>query len=74
MQEIFEGLLGGTIVIGSLWLILHYRWKMTQKNAFSDADQEHFEALCSQANRLEERVKVLESILDYKVPDWRRYY
>ncbi|MDM8561351.1 envelope stress response membrane protein PspB [Candidatus Parabeggiatoa sp. HSG14] len=55
-----------------IWLGLHYRWKAKTKNSVSNKEVERIQALQNQTDKLEQRVKILESILDNRVPDWRK--
>ncbi|EIJ43774.1 phage shock protein B [Beggiatoa alba B18LD] len=72
MKE-FSDLLAVLIVfILPLWLILHYRWKSKQKGTLSEEDQQRVLALQKKAEVLENRILVLESILDNALPEWRK--
>ncbi|HDN27495.1 MAG TPA: envelope stress response membrane protein PspB [Thioploca sp.] len=68
----FMLLIGFMLFIVPLWLGLHYRWKTKKKNSLSEEAVQRVQALQNQAEKLEQRVKVLESILDQKVPNWKK--
>ncbi len=54
-----------------VWLFLHYRNSNDRNRRFSENDLQRLNQLQSHAANLEARVKVLETILDAKVPNWR---
>lgn len=57
-------------VIGSIFYYI-MRWNM-KKASLATAEQQRINTLQAQADKLEQRVKILEAILDSKVPDWRK--
>ncbi|RMB02809.1 envelope stress response membrane protein PspB [Eilatimonas milleporae] len=62
-------------VVAPTWIVFHYitRWK--QMKGLSAEDEASFQDLRTTANKLEDRLRTLERILDDEVPDWRsRYY
>jgi phage shock protein B len=54
-----------------VWLFLHYRNRYQGRGRVAETDLQRLYKLQSHAENLEARVKVLESILDAKVPNWR---
>lgn len=60
------------LLIVPIWLGLHYRWKAKVRDSLSEEAAQRMSTLQSQADKLEQRIKVLESILDKKVSDWRK--
>jgi phage shock protein B len=61
-----------TLFVVPIWLGLHYRWKTKTKNNLSNMEIGRIQTLQNKTEKLEQRVKVLESILDNHVPDWRK--
>lgn len=59
------------IFIGPLWLILHYATKRRQAQNLTGEDEKMLSDLWHIANKMEGRVKSLETILDTQAPDWR---
>ncbi|WP_308910678.1 envelope stress response membrane protein PspB [Pseudokordiimonas caeni] len=59
------------VVVAPLWIIFHYvtRWK-TMKGLTAE-DEANLGDLRRLADRLEDRTRTLERILDAEVPDWR---
>jgi phage shock protein B len=62
-----------SIVLGcvTLWLLLFYARRDKRPKA-SEPDQRYsLDQLSSMAESLQERIDILESILDAEIPDWR---
>lgn len=73
MEEVLKSLMGLSIFVLPIWLFLHYRFKIAQaKYGLPQEEIKRLKALQVTAEHLQERVEALESILDSKVPDWRR--
>lgn len=56
------------VPIGLIW---HYRSKLVARNTFSPEQFRQLQGLQNQADKLEQRVRILESILDNQVSNWR---
>ncbi|MDP5253618.1 MULTISPECIES: envelope stress response membrane protein PspB [unclassified Vibrio] len=61
------------LIVAPLWLVLHYRTKRRNANGLSQQEAAKLERLTLQAHKLQQRVDVLERILDASSPDWRQY-
>lgn len=60
-------------LVAPVWLILHY-WTQSRLNrGLSTEERQQLEDALALANRLEQRITTLETILDVQQPDWRRY-
>lgn len=59
------------IFVAPLWLILHYSTRRRQAQTLTREDEKMLAELWQLANRMEGRVKSLETILDERVPNWR---
>lgn len=59
------------VFIAPLWLILHYTTKRRQAQGLTREDERMLSDLWQLANKMESRVKSLETILDTQVPGWR---
>jgi len=59
------------IFVAPLWLILHYTTQRRRAQSLTGEDEKMLSDLWRIANRMESRVKSLETILDTQVPDWR---
>lgn len=59
------------IFVAPLWLILRYTTQRRRAQSLTGEDEKMLSDLWRIANRMESRVKSLETILDTQVPDWR---
>lgn len=55
-----------------LFIALHFITKWKQSREISGGDEKMIEDLWLLAQRLEQRLESLETILDDELPDWRR--
>ncbi|MGI2028405.1 envelope stress response membrane protein PspB [Endozoicomonas acroporae] len=55
------------------WLVFHYLTQLRQARQLDEDSQELFEATVHRVEVMEERVHVLERILDNEVPGWRTH-
>lgn len=59
------------IFVAPLWLILHYTTRRRQAQNLTREDEKMLSDLWQIANKMESRVKSLETILDTRAPNWR---
>ncbi|MEE2893843.1 MAG: envelope stress response membrane protein PspB [Pseudomonadota bacterium] len=59
------------VFVAPVWLVLHYRSKRQQGNAFSESERRELEELATVAERMTDRIATLERILDVEAPEWR---
>lgn len=59
------------IFVAPLWLIMHYTTRRRQAQGLTSEDEKMLADLWQIANRMEGRVKALETILDTQTPHWR---
>jgi len=59
------------IFVAPLWLIMHYTTQRRNAQSLTREDEKMLSDLWQIANRMESRVKALETILDTQVPNWR---
>jgi phage shock protein B len=59
------------IFVAPLWLIMHYTTQRRNAQSLTREDEKMLSDLWQIANRMESRVKALETILDTQVPTWR---
>jgi len=59
------------IVVAPIWLILHYRSKRQISQGFSEEEYIQLSDLSELADKMADRIKTLEAILDAETPDWR---
>ena len=60
------------VIVAPLWIIFHYVTKWKQMKGLTAEDEASLTDLRRAADRLEDRMRTLERILDDEVPDWRR--
>ncbi|MEJ8568886.1 envelope stress response membrane protein PspB [Elongatibacter sediminis] len=54
-----------------LWIVFHYMTKMKTSKGLTREDEKMLSEIWESTNRMEERIKTLERILDIEAPDWR---
>ena len=57
--------------VAPLWLILHYRSKRQVSQGLSEEEYDQLTELSEMADKMADRIKTLEAILDAETPDWR---
>lgn len=55
-----------------LFIVLHFITKWKQSREISGGDEKMLEDVWLLAERLEQRLESLETILDSELPDWRK--
>ncbi len=59
------------VLVAPIWLILHYRSKRQISQGFSEEEYIQLSELSELADKMADRIKTLEAILDAETPDWR---
>ena len=59
------------LLVAPIWLILHYRSKRQINQGFSEEEYTQLSELSELADKMTDRVKTLEAILDAETPEWR---
>jgi phage shock protein B len=59
------------IVVAPIWLILHYKSKRQISQGFSEEEYTQLSELSELADKMADRIKTLEAILDAETPEWR---
>lgn len=54
-----------------LWIIFHYITKWKTSKGLSTEDEKMLKEIWDSTNRMEDRIKTLERILDVEAPEWR---
>ena len=70
-ELIFVPLILFMLFVAPLWVIMHYRSKNKIKQGLSASELEQLNELASRAEKMSERIKTLEAILDAESPRWR---
>ncbi|MDT7524858.1 MULTISPECIES: envelope stress response membrane protein PspB [Idiomarinaceae] len=59
------------VIVAPLWIIMHYRSQRKLNEGLSQQELLQLQELAHQAERMQERIKTLEAILDAEAPQWR---
>lgn len=59
------------LVVAPIWLILHYRSKRQVSQGLSEEEYNQLSELSETADKMADRIRTLEAILDAETPDWR---
>ena len=54
-----------------LWIVFHYVTKIKTSKGLSVEDEKMLSEVWESTNRMEQRIKTLERILDIETPNWR---
>lgn len=60
------------LFVAPLWVFLHYRSRSKMGQAMTQQELEQLNELASKAEKMAERIKTLEAILDTESPRWRQ--
>jgi phage shock protein B len=71
---VFVPLILFTLFVAPIWVIMHYKTMGKKLGGLTEAEHAQMEELEELAERMEERIRTLESILDAETPDWRKRY
>jgi phage shock protein B len=69
---LFVALIVFIAVPAPLLILMHFITKWKQSREITGGDEKMLEDLWMLAQRLEERLEALETILDNETPEWRR--
>lgn len=59
------------VIVAPIWLVLHYRSKGQVSQGLSEEEYIQLSDLSEMADKMADRIKTLEAILDVETPDWR---
>jgi phage shock protein B len=59
-------------VVAPVWIVFHYITKIKTSRGLSPEDEKMLSEVWESTNRMEERIKTLERILDIETPNWRQ--
>ncbi len=62
------------VIVAPIWIIMHYRTIGKKQTGMSQEDYHRLDQLDQIADKMEQRISSLESILDQETPDWRKKY
>jgi phage shock protein B len=55
-----------------IWIVFHYITKMKTAKGLTPEDEKMLSEVWESTNRMEDRIKTLERILDIEAPTWRQ--
>lgn len=70
-EIIFVPLILFMIFVAPIWVIMHYRSKNKIGQGLSDQELAQLNDLAQRAEKMADRIKTLEAILDAESPKWR---
>ena len=70
-ELIFVPLILFMIFVAPIWVIMHYRSKNKIGQGLSDQELLQLNDLAQRAEKMTDRIKTLEAILDAESPKWR---
>ena len=59
------------VIVAPIWLVLHYRSKNQVSQGLSEEEYVQLSELSEMADKMADRIKTLEAILDVETPNWR---
>ena len=59
------------VIVAPIWLVLHYRSKGQVSQGLSEEEYIQLSNLSETADKMADRIKTLEAILDADTPEWR---
>ncbi|MBL4899729.1 MAG: envelope stress response membrane protein PspB [Colwellia sp.] len=59
------------VIVAPIWLVLHYRSKGQVSQGLSEEEYIQLSDLSETADKMADRIKTLEAILDVETPHWR---
>lgn len=59
-------------VVAPVWIVFHYITKIKTSKGLSAEDEKMLSEVWESTNRMEDRIKTLERILDIEAPNWRQ--
>lgn len=59
------------MIVAPIWLVLHYRSKRQVGQGLSEEEYVQLSELSEMADKMADRIKTLEAILDAETPEWR---
>lgn len=73
-EMIFVPMVLFMIFVAPLWVIMHYRSKNKMGQGLTDVELEQLNELARKAEKMADRIKTLEAILDADSPNWRQQH
>ena len=59
------------VIVAPIWLVLHYRSKKQVNQGLSEEERTQLNLMADKVEKMRDRVRTLERILDADSPNWR---
>lgn len=59
-------------VVAPVWIVFHYITKIKTSKGLTAEDEKMLSEVWESTNRMEDRIRTLERILDIETPNWRQ--
>ena len=59
-------------IVAPIWITMHYRSVNRSSRSLNEEDRESIKQMLETVDKLSDRIRTLESILDADHPDWRQ--
>ena len=59
-------------VVAPVWIVFHYITKIKTSKGLTAEDEKMLSEVWESTNRMEDRIRTLERILDIEAPTWRQ--
>lgn len=61
------------VFVAPIWIIMHYRSVIRSSQSLKEEDREAIDSMLATIDRLQDRIRALESLLDIEQPGWRAH-
>lgn len=62
------------LFVAPVWVVMHYRTLGKKQGGLTEEEHQKIVELEAIAEKMEDRIRTLESILDAETPDWKKRY
>ena len=61
------------VFVAPIWIIFHYRSVARSSQSLKEDDRENIDSMLATIDKLQDRIRALESLLDIEQPGWRTH-
>lgn len=72
-EFLFVPLILFCVIVAPIWLFMHYRSIALSSQSLKDEDRENIDSMLATIDKIQDRVRALESLLDVEQPGWRSH-
>lgn len=58
-------------IVAPIWIIMHYRSVNRSSQSLNEEDRESLDSMLATIDKLQDRIRSLEALLDVEQPNWR---